>query len=152
MTRVRVNSAFVVALLLFGGATAGCSGPRGGSSLHAITSQVSACAAALPVARSAVSGRGLLVSIHPLRRGQADRIVRALTRLPSPSSPTSTTSRGQGLALNGVACVLVYRGPYKPGEVRGTNLARGRYALLIVRVRHPQVLSAFVLDHLPSGL
>jgi hypothetical protein len=141
------------------GAQMGCSGPRGGSSLHSLTSQVNSCAVTLPLARTTVSQRGRLVTIHPLRHGQADRIARTveglLSKRPSGSptvAPPATTRATHAPPLSAVACVVVYRGPYRRGDVAGAEQQRGRYALLIVRVRHPAVLRVFLVDQLPHGL
>lgn len=141
----------------------GCSGPRGGSSLHSLTSQVNSCAATLPLARTTVSGRGRLVVIHPLRRGQADNIVRTVERLtkqarPRPGpTPVATTAPvhppgPHPPTLSATACVVVYRGPYQRAQVAGVAQEHGRYALLIIRVRHPAVLRGYLLDRLPRGL
>jgi hypothetical protein len=151
----------VTALLsaVLASAQMGCSGPRGGSSLHSLTSQVNGCAVTLPIARAAVTRRGKLVTIHPLRRGQAAQIVRTVEgsegRRPTgaPTSvPTATGPATHLPSLNVASCIVVYRGPYGRGAVEGARQQQGRYALMIVRVRHPAVLRAFVLDRLPRGL
>ena len=160
MTRAGARSTIAGVLsVVVVGAQLGCSGPRGGSSLHSLTSQVNSCAVTLPIARAAVSRRGRLVTIHPLRRGQADRIVRAVEGLSSRGSsrpptmaPPATTQGVHPSPLSAVACVVVYRGPYGRGEVAGAEQYRGHYALLIVRVRHPAVLRVFLVDRLPHGL
>ena len=128
--------------------------------MDSLSGQVSSCAVALPVARAAVSHRGRLVVIHPLRKGQADKIVLAIlgraAKARGASRPKVAISPRLGAAavakIKGATCIIVYRGHYRPGEVPGTGQQQGQYALMIVRVRHPAVLRAFLLDSLPSKL
>jgi hypothetical protein len=142
----RGGAALAAVLALFSGAAvAGCSGPRGGSSLESLTGQASACASALPVARQTVAGRGRLVVIRPLTKNQAVRLVLLVTagrdgRAPRPSPVTAAS------------CLLIYRGSYAPASVKGADGAQGKFVLLVVRVRHPKVLGVYVLDKIPRGV
>lgn len=135
---------FVVAFTL----TAACSGPRSGASA---TSNVSACAAVLPLARNVVHDQGTLTVVRRISRDDADALSRKLgatppvrsTALPGPHHPVRP-----GWPK---ACLVVYRGNYPPGTIAKASppAVAGHYALIVLRVRHPAVDRILVTDQLP---
>lgn len=134
-TRRRTLPALALVALLAG--TSGCSGERGGTSVHALTRDVSGCAAALPVARATVPARSTLVQVHSVSAATALRVLR------------TTSSEVPRRALHGVLCVIAYRGPYQVGEVARAPSEHGRFAVLLLTVRHPEVLALVLRDQLP---
>jgi hypothetical protein len=150
----RWRSAAVAGLVIACTLTAACSGPRSGASA---TSEVSGCAAVLPLARSIVHDEGTLTEVRRISRSDADALSRKLgvnplapprshTGLPSPHRPVR-----HGWPH---ACLVVYRGDYPTGTIAGASppAVGGRYALLVLRVRHPAVERILVTDHLPPGV
>jgi hypothetical protein len=148
--RAAVLAGLVIACTL----TAACSGPRSGASA---TSEVSGCAAVLPLARSIVHDEGTLTEVRRISRTDADALSRALgvnplapprsrTGLPSPHRPAHPGWPH--------ACLVVYRGNYPAGTIAGASppAVAGRYALIVLRVRHPSVERIMVTDHLPPGV
>ncbi len=135
---------------LVAAALAGCSGPHAGAPYRSVNQDVGSCAAALPLARDSVGDRGTLVAIHPLRKEQAEAITRAAGKTPaprpSPRAQPPTPEKGPG------ACVIAYRGPYRAGQLPLAPRDAGRYAVLIMRVRHPVVRQLLLVDRLPPGV
>jgi hypothetical protein len=124
----------------------GCGvGSRGGVA----TNNVSACAAALPLARNTLSEHGTLVRVHRLRRGQAAAILRALGH-PLPTRPRSATRTSPGREPK--RCLIVYRGPYAQGSVPRAPGQHGRYAVVIAKARHPALVAVVLTDRLPPGV
>jgi len=144
---------------LLAAALGGCSGPHAGAPYRSVKEDIGSCAAVLPLARDSVGDRGTLVAIHPLRKGQADAITRAAGQSPSPrpsrsaAPPAPTgTPRSSGAPKSPGACVVAYRGPYLAGQLPSAPRDAGRYAVLILRVRHPVVRQLLVVDRLPPGV
>lgn len=145
--RPAVVAGFMIAAIL----TAACSGPRSGASA---TGEVSGCAAVLPLARSIVHDEGTLTEVRRISRSDADALSRELgvapprsrTGLPSPHRPVRPGWPH--------ACLVVYRGHYPAGTIAGASppAVAGRYALIVLRVRHPSVERILVTDHLPPGV
>lgn len=104
------------------------------------------CASALPVAQLAAGSGEHLVLVRPARPG--DRALLGLPARPT-ARPTSTGAAPTGTPTAGSApraCLLVFqRKGVKAGQA-------GAYTVMIVRVRHPQVLVRGDLDRLPRGL
>lgn len=125
----------VLALLVL--ATA-CSGPRGGTSVHALTSDVTGCAAALPVARASVPKASALVEVRPLKAATALHVLQTAGGAPLPHQQ-----------VRGRLCFVAYRGPYRRGDVPLAPAGHGRYALLLLSVRHPHVLALVLVPALP---
>ena len=134
--------------------TTACSGPRSGASA---TSDVSSCAAVLPLARDIVHNQGTLTLIRRINQADADALTRKLgvasTAPPqppsAPQSPHLPTRTRQPKT-----CLVVYHGNYPPGTITNASppTVSGHYALLMLRVRHPSVDRIMVTDHLPPGL
>lgn len=150
----RWRLALVAGLVIAGILTAACSGPRSGASA---TGEVSGCAAVLPLARSIVHDEGTLTEVRRISRSDADTLSRELrvkplapprsrSGLPSPHHPVRPGWPH--------ACLVVYRGNYPAGTIAGASppAVGGRYALMVLRVRHPSVERILVTDHLPPGV
>jgi hypothetical protein len=150
----RWRPAVVAGLVIAGTLTAACSGPRSGASA---TGEVSGCAAVLPLARSIVHDEGTLTEVRRISRSDADALSRELgvnppapprsrSGLPSPHRPVRPGWPH--------ACLVVYRGNYPTGTIAGASppAVAGRYALIVLRVRHPSVERILVTDHLPPGV
>jgi hypothetical protein len=150
----RSRCALVAGLVLTCGLAAACSGPRSGASA---TSGVSGCAAVLPLARSIVHDEGTLTEVRRISRSQADALSRQLGARPAapPRSHTVPTphrpARSPGWPH---ACLVVYRGNYPAGTIAGASppAVGGRYALIVLRVRHPAVDRILVTDRPPPGV
>ncbi|MFN2533746.1 MAG: hypothetical protein ABR528_00660 [Pseudonocardiaceae bacterium] len=150
----RWRPAVVAGLVIAGTLTAACSGPRSGASA---TGEVSGCAAVLPLARSIVHDEGTLTEVRRISRSDADALSRELGVNP----PAPPRSRG-GLPSPHRpvrpgwphACLVVYRGNYPAGTIAGASppAVAGRYALIVLRVRHPSVERILVANHLPPGV
>ncbi|HEX6405078.1 MAG TPA: hypothetical protein VF003_18270 [Pseudonocardiaceae bacterium] len=144
-------TAVVAGLVIACSLTAACSGPRSGASA---TGEVSGCAAVLPLARNIVHDEGALTEVRRISRSDADALSRELgvapprsrTGLPSPHRPVRPGWPH--------ACLVVYRGHYPAGTIAGASppAVAGRYALIVLRVRHPSVERILVTDHLPPGV
>ena len=143
-------AALVIACTLL----AACSGPRSGASA---TTGVSGCAAVLPLARTIVHDEGTLTEVRRISRNDADALSRQLgvnplappgsrIRLPNPHHPVRPGWPH--------ACLVVYRGDYPLGTITGASppAVAGRYALIVLRVRHPSVDRILVTNTLPAGL
>jgi hypothetical protein len=48
--------------------------------------------------------------------------------------------------------VFVYRGPYSTGSVPLAPDQHGRYAVIVARARHPEIVGIALADHLPAGV
>jgi hypothetical protein len=137
---------FLVACTL----TGACSGPRSGASA---TSDVSSCAAVLPLARGVVHDQGRLVVVRRISRGDADALSRKLGATP-PSTAALTGPHRPARPGWPKACLIVYRGNYPPGAISNASppAVAGHYAIIVLRVRHPAVDRILVTDQPPSGL
>ncbi|HEV7831597.1 MAG TPA: hypothetical protein VGP04_22735 [Pseudonocardiaceae bacterium] len=140
---------FVVACTL----TAACSGPRSGASA---TSNVSSCAAVLPLARNVVHEQGTLTVVRRISRDDADALSRKLGATP-PAAPSTAARPGPHRPARPgwpKACLVVYRGNYPAGAISGASppAVAGHYALIVLRVRHPAVDRILVTDQPPPGL
>lgn len=124
------------------GLTVAVSGCSGSHSYTRFTSD--ACASTLPAAGAAVHGQGRLVTVRPFRRAELQRYFGVAPR-PLPSgSPRRAPDPAQPRA-----CLVVFRGPFAAGSVAGADQQAGRFALVLVRVRSPQVLLTRVADDYP---
>jgi hypothetical protein len=132
------------ALVVLGGCGVGT---RGGVA----TNNVSACSAVLPLARQAVHGHGRLVRIHRLRHGEAATLARALGHPIAGPHPQPTTGRRarQPPRREPKRCLIVYRGPYRRGDLAGARGQRGGYAVMIATARHPKIIQTILTDRLP---
>ena len=165
--RGRLVAILVVALLL-----PACGGPRSGAS---VVNALGGCAAAIPAARVAVHGRGTLVVVQRLRQTQADQVAREVARLaaaharptgsatagahPAPAASTDPAAgpRPTPLPSRGAAsprdCLIVWRGPYRAGEVTPSEgRLSGTFALVFVTARHPRVRLLVLTEHLPRAV
>lgn len=145
----------VAGLVLACTVTAACSGPRSGASA---ISEVSGCAAVLPLANTIVHDEGTLTEVRRISRSEADSLSRELgvnpvapTRAHTPRPVPHRPVRPSGWPH---ACLVVYRGEYPAGTIAGASppAVAGRYALIVLRVRHPAVDRILVTDHLPPGV
>jgi hypothetical protein len=145
-------AAAVVALAV--ALAAACSGPGGGASA---TSDVSGCAAVLPLARTIVRDQGTLTLIRRINQTDADALTRKLGVTPAtppqphprhrPPHPPTPTRQPH-------TCLIVYHGNYPRGTIPEASppAVAGHYALMVLRVRHPSIDRVLVTDRLPSGL
>ena len=154
----------------------GCSGPRSGISVR---SKVDACAAALPLARTAVHRHGTMVRVHALASGELREIAHQLglpppptptaTPTPTPTRATATTATATTPAkspstpvLSGTslppepephACLVVFRGHYRDTAVdHPIGHPAGRYAIVLVRLHKARLIVVIVADRLPEPL
>ncbi|MBV8996507.1 MAG: hypothetical protein JO287_23025 [Pseudonocardiales bacterium] len=144
-------TAVVAGLVVACTLTAACSGPRSGASA---TGEVSGCAAVLPLARSIVHDEGTLTEVRRISRSDADALSRELGVVP-PRSRTGLPGPHHPIRPGWPhACLVVYRGNYPAGTIAGASppAVTGRYALIVLRVRHPAVERILVTDHLPPGV
>ena len=138
---------------LVAAALAGCSGPHAGAPYRSVNQDVGSCAAVLPLAHDSVGDRGTLVAIHPLRKGQAEAITQAARKTPAPRpSPRAHPPTPEKKPKGPGTCVIAYRGPYRAGQLPLAPRDAGRYAVLIMRVRHPVVRQLLLVDRLPPGV
>lgn len=133
---------------------AACSGPRSGASA---TSDVSGCAAVLPLARSIVHGQGTLTLIRRINRTDADALADKLgvtPTAPAPRHPRLPRPRPPAQTRQPKTCLIVYQGNYPPGTITGASppAVAGHYALMVLRVRHPSIDRILVTDQPPSAL
>ncbi|HEY2764132.1 MAG TPA: hypothetical protein VGJ13_09000 [Pseudonocardiaceae bacterium] len=135
--------------------TAGCSGPRSGVSA---ISDVSSCAAVLPLAHDIVHASGTLTLVRRINKDQVDTLTRELGATAPPPAAHRTPLRSAIHVFGGLRtpkeCLVVYRGVYPRGTIAGASppAVAGRYALLVLRVRHPAVDRIFVTDTLPAAV
>jgi hypothetical protein len=140
-------------VLLIGAAVAGCASPGGGASGRA---DVARCAAVLPLARDVVHGQGVLTLVRPVDRKTIDAVSRELGVEPTPpprAHPAHPASPSRPSPPLPRACLVVYQGDYPAGAITGalSEPARGRYALIVLRVRHPAVVRVLLADRLPPS-
>jgi hypothetical protein len=133
---------------------AACSGPRSGASA---TTAVSGCAAVLPLARETVHDEGTLILVRRISRSDADALSRELGATPPLSSrsyPGPPGPHPPGPSRGPKVCLVVYRGSYPKGTITGASppAVAGRYALIVLRVRHPSLERVLVTSRLPRGL
>ncbi|MDX6672927.1 MAG: hypothetical protein QOH11_345 [Solirubrobacteraceae bacterium] len=140
---MRPRVVIVAALIVLSGCGVGS---RGGVA----TNNVSACAAALPLARDTLGQHGTLVRVHRLRRGQAAAVLRALGRPLSTRPPRPPNRKPPGREPK--RCLIVYRGPYRQGSVPRARSEHGRYAVVIAKARHPALVAVVLTDRLPPSV
>lgn len=142
--------AAVAGLVVACSLTAACSGPRSGASA---TSNVSSCAAVLPLARNVVHDQGSLTVVRRINRADADALSRKLGATP-PAAPSPAGPRRPVRPGWPKACLVVYRGNYPPGAISNASppAVAGHYAIIVLRVRHPAVDRILVTDQPPAGL
>ena len=132
--------------------SAACSGPRSGASA---TSEVSGCAAVLPLAREVVHDQGMLTLVRRISKDQADALSRALGASPpmqrAHPHPPKRHPFNSGWPK---ACLVVYRGDYPPGMIARASppAVAGHYTLVVLRLRHPSVDRVLVTDRMPANL
>lgn len=148
--RPAAAAALVVSLVAPAALSAACSGPRSGASA---TSEVSGCAAVLPLAREVVHDEGTLTLVRRISKDQADALSRTLGVSPPiqrsrPGPPAKHHSRWPK------ACLVVYRGNYPPGMIAKASppAVAGHYTLVVLRLRHPSVDRVLVTDRMPTNL
>ena len=131
-----------------------CSGPRSGASA---TSDVSGCAAVLPLARSIVHDQGSLILIRRVNQADADALARRLgvtpTAPPQPH-PLHRPPQSPVQIRPSKTCLIVYHGNYRQGTIIGASppAVAGHYTLMVLRVRHPSVERIFITAQLPAEL
>jgi hypothetical protein len=118
----------------------GCGGGGGARGGVAINSSDS-CVATLPLAFRTVHNRGKLVRVHRLRRGQSSDILRRLG-VPAAGPRLHEARR----------CIVIYRGSYTRKQFGHAVGQRGRYAVLIMKIRRPRVIHVVLTDALPRGV
>jgi hypothetical protein len=118
----------------------GCGGGGGARGGVAINSSDS-CVGTLPLAFRTVHNRGELVRVHRLRRGQSTHILRGLG-VPA-ANPRPHEAR---------RCIVIYRGSYTRKQFAQAVGERGRYAVLIMKIRRPRVINVVLTDALPLGV
>lgn len=133
---------------------AACSGPRSGASA---TSDVSGCAAVLPLARDIVHDQGTLTLIRRINQADADALARKLGVTPAAPPPPHARHRGPhrpARIRQPKTCLIVYHGNYPQGTITRASppAVAGHYALMVLRVRHPSIDRILVTDTLPAGL
>jgi hypothetical protein len=133
---------------------AACSGPRSGASA---TSEVSGCAAVLPLARDIVHDEGTLSLVRRISKDEADALSRKLGATPPAPPRSSIASPGPHPPARlrwPKSCLVVYHGSYPPGTIAGASppAVAGHYTVMVLRVRHPSVDRILVTDTLPPGL
>lgn len=126
----------------------GCVGPHGGVGDGLVERDVDACAAVLPLALQSVGGQGRLVAIRPLKKGEGATILREAG---VQTSPPRTPDAGQ-TSKETKGCAIAYRGTYDATSLQGAFGSTGRYAVVFVRVRHPEVRAILVTDTLPKDV
>ncbi len=151
----RIALAAVAGLAIVLALAAACSGPGGGAS----ASDVSGCAAVLPLARSIVHDRGTLTYIRRINHAEADALARKLGVTPTaPPHPHTGHRERHRPARTRIrqpqTCLIVYHGSYPRGTITSASppAVAGHYALIVLRVRHPSIDRILVTDRLPSGL
>jgi len=144
----RLPAAAAVALAVVAALVAGCGEPRSGA-----VSETGACAQVIPLATARAGKDARLVSVHALKRGQLRPLIEAIdAEVPSARPPRPKRPRVPVASrLPRKGCVMIYRGSFTPGgEFRGPG--PGRYLVLVIRVRHPRLLRALVVQHLPRAV
>ena len=146
--------AALVGLAMLLALTVACSGPRSGASA---TSDISACAAVLPLARNIVHDQGTLTLIRRINQTDADALASKLGVTPTaPSQPHPRHPRPHPAAQTRQpkTCLIVYHGNYPPGTITSASrpAMAGHYALMVLRVRHASIDRVLVSNRLPPGL
>ena len=144
----------VVSLIAPMALSASCSGPRSGASA---TSEVSGCAAVLPLASEVVHDEGTLTLVRRINKNQADALSRALGASPPIQRPhPGPLTKHHPVHPGGwpKACLVVYRGNYPPGTIAKASppAVSGHYTLVVLRLRHPSVDRVLVTDRTPTEL
>jgi hypothetical protein len=137
-----------VAAVVLAALAAGCGEPRSGA-----VSETGPCAQVIPLARAHAGKDARLVSVHALKRGQLRPLIEAIdTEVPSARPPRPRRPRvPPARELPRKGCVMIYRGSFTPGgQLRGPG--PGRYLVLVIRVKHPRLLRALVVEHLPRAV
>jgi hypothetical protein len=151
--RRRMARVALAGLIIAFALTAACSGPRSGASA---TSDVSGCAAVLPLARDIVHDQGTLTLIRRINQADADALSRRLGVTPPALQPPTGPQRQHPptRTRQPKTCLVVYHGNYPPGTISNASppAVGGHYALLVLRVRHPSIERILVTDELPPGL
>lgn len=126
------------ALALVAIALGGCSAPHSGA-----VANTGPCAQVLPLAHATVGGHGRLLTVKVVKRSSVRKL---LMRASRPAHRPHARLRRK-------VCLVVYRGPYRAGAVPAAGpTAAGRYAVLAIRVRHPELVRAAVIDRVPRAL
>lgn len=137
IARARLRPVAASILLAAGAMLTGCGAPHAGRS-----AAVGPCAQVLPLAFATVHHHGRLTVAKVL----SDSALRDLLAV-APRFSGTTIGRGPH---HPKSCLIVYRDSYRSHEV-GTRARAGSYAILLVRVRHPLLIAAFVRDRLPPA-
>jgi hypothetical protein len=154
----RMAPAAVAGVAIVLALVAACSGPRNGAS---VTSDVSGCAAVLPLARNVVHGQGTLTLIRRINQADADALARKLGVTPgvTPAAPPQPHAdhqppRPPARTRQPKTCLIVYRGSYPQGTIANASppAVAGHYALMVLHVRPPSIDRILVTDTLPRGL
>jgi hypothetical protein len=133
---------------------AACSGPRSGASA---TSDVSGCAAVLPLAHNIVHGQGTLTLIQRINQADVDALARKPGVIPSaPPQPHTEHQppRSPARTSQPKTCLVIYHGNYPQGTITGASppAVAGHYTLMVLHVRHPRIERVLVTDTLPANL
>ncbi|MGH3794130.1 MAG: hypothetical protein ACRDSP_04510 [Pseudonocardiaceae bacterium] len=143
-----------VAIAIVLAATA-CSGPRSGVSA---ISDISGCAAVLPLAHHTVHAQGTLTVVQRINKAGVDTLTREVGATPHPARHHRASKphpiRAAAQAKPPKACLVVYHGDYPPGTITGASppAVAGHYALMVLRIRHPAVDRIFVTETLPPSV
>ncbi len=152
--RWRMAPAAVAGVAIVFVLTVACSGPGSGASA---TSDVSGCAAVLPLARDIVHDQGTVILIRRINHADADALARNLGV--TPTAPPQPHARRQPprppiATKQPKTCLIVYHGNYPRGTITNASppAVAGHYSLMVLRVRHPSIDRILVTDQFPSGL
>ncbi|MDP9074599.1 MAG: hypothetical protein M3N98_10580 [Actinomycetota bacterium] len=130
MTGIRRQTAAAAAALAI--LAASCAGGR-----TTLGTGASVCFRALPPAKAAVHDKGRLVGVR--------RVSAATLKKRIPNDRTLATLPDQQL------CVVAFDGSFDAPQVTGAvGNAHGRYALVAVAIKRPDVVRAFVTNRLPT--
>lgn len=125
----KVAAAGVVAAALAG---ASCGAPR-----NSLGTAASPCFRALPGAQTAVSRKGKLVGVRRIRTSTLRRRF--------PNNPRVAGDNDD------YVCVFAFKGDYRPGDVElAVDKQPGPYAVVAVTSKGNEVITAFVLQRLPT--
>ena len=132
--RLTVTGRRIAAGVAVAVAAAGCSAGNGVFSRGSVTG----CFRALPAAESALHDpKARLLGVHLV---PADRLPGQVRSVVPPEDDAAV-------------CAVAFSGVFAAGQVTGAAAkATGRYAVVLVDVRHPKVVGSFVGDRLPKGL
>jgi hypothetical protein len=146
--------------LLLATVLAGCASPGGGASTN---NDANRCAAVLPLAREVVHGIGTLTLVRPVSREQVETLTReAGVTPPSPAQhpavphppPTGPQNAAGKPPPGPKTCLVVYQGSFDAAAIQQAQPAgaHGRYALIVLWVRHATVDRVLISDTLPAGV